>query len=792
MKNTKLITLAIAVLVGMGSAFASPYGDKILINNDWRFSLGHASDFSKDFGHGTEYFTYFTKARSNNENHGPASVKFDDSSWQKVSLPHDWVVDLGYSGEASHSHGYKCVGWKYPENSVGWYRKKIFVPEEDKGKQIWIEFEGVFREGEVFCNGYYLGHERSGYSSVVYDLSHYLEYGKENLITVRCDASLEEGWYYEGAGIYRNVYLHKAGPVALKPYSLSIVNGKATYELVYSDYSVNRDLVSVKETILDAEGNTVSEPVRKWSLEDRYLYTYHLQLFYDGKLSAEYFEKFGVRDIEFNSKEGFLLNGKKVDLKGCDLHLDHAGVGVAVPDELWRYKILELKKYGFNAIRCSHNPASPSMLDACDELGMLVIDENREIGVNEEQLRQVKNLVDRDRNHPCVILWSIGNEEWAVENNPEFVSLSKKMSDYINELDPTRPTTYGSSGGREFVKGVNVFGYNYVRQNPILDYQKKYPEKTWVATEETSGCGTRGKYETVPEEGWMMSFNRSGVEKDFANGSDAEWEHKTADGNTLNVIERGWKFYLDNPWMGGVFYWTGFDYRGEPNPMAWPATGSQFGILDYCGFPKDEAFYLQSAWTDEPMVHICAPCNGEVWVYSNCETVELYADGKSLGRKTVSPAGHLWWKVKDGVKSFKAKGVAKVSGKKVTKYDYCPEKTELLLAESVQSGETIAIGNIWVRPSKKTIKADGQDVVILDVFSAGDMKLDVRVDGAEFLGWGNGNPGFKEVERPVSDSESLSIKTFSGRAQIIVRSVAGSSGVAKVQIGDALVELKLI
>lgn len=794
----KLIILLSLFSLTLCDAIASPTGDKSLINNEWTFSLGHASDFMKDFAHGTEYFTYFTKARSNNANYGPIWPTFDDSSWQKVNLPHDWVVDLGYSGAASHSHGYKCVGWKYPENSVGWYRKQIFIPESDKGKQIWVEFEGVFREAEVFCNGYYLGHERSGYSSVMYDLSNYLEYGKENLITVRCDASIEEGWYYEGAGIYRNVYLHKAGPVALKPYSLAIVEGKASYELVYADYSVDPSLVSARQTIFDKEGKETSSLDHKWSLEDPYLYTLRLQLYYDGKLSAEYNEKFGLRDIEFNSQNGFLLNGKKVDLKGCDLHLDHAGVGVAVPDEVWRYKILELKKYGFNAIRCSHNPASPSMLDLCDELGMLVIDENREIGVNREQLYQFRNMIERDRNHPCVILWSIGNEEWAVEGNPAFVPLSRKMSDFANSIDATRPTTYGSSGGREFVKGVNVFGYNYVRQNPILEYHKSYPEKTWVGTEETSGCGTRSKYETSRQEGWMISYNRDGVEADRANKSDALCAHKSADGEkTYNVIERGWKFYVDNPWLCGLFYWTGFDYRGEPNPMSWPATGSQFGILDYCGFPKDEAFYLQSAWTEEPMVHICGPYNGEVWVYSNCNTVELFADGKSLGRKIVEPNGHLWWSVKDGVKSFTAKGIAKQGKKNKSVYAYYPERLDKALSGAVASGEVIALEEgLWIRPSKKTLLSDGQDVVVVDLFCSKDSSLDIKAEGAQLLGWGNGNPGFKEIERPVgasanvSTTEPFTIKTFGGRAQIIVRSINAYEGPVKLSIGSSSIDLE--
>ncbi|MCR5518999.1 MAG: glycoside hydrolase family 2 protein, partial [Bacteroidales bacterium] len=645
----------------------------ILLNNNWTFSLGDASSMERDFTHGTEYFTYYSKVMSSNHSHAPIMPEFDDSAWQQVSLPHDWVVDLPYSKEASHSHGYKCVGWKYPQNSVGWYRKHIEIPAEDAGKQIWIEFEGIFRNSQVFCNGCYLGSEVSGYVSSVYDLSPYLNYGGDNVITVRCDASTEEGWYYEGAGIYRNVYLHKAGPVAIKPYSLKVNDGVPSYELKYADASVDPAKVRAEVRILDAGGKPVAKAEHRWSPSDPYLHTCEISLYYDGKLSARHSTKFGVRELEFHPQKGLLINGESVKLKGCNLHLDHAGVGVAVPDELWRYRLLQLKKYGFNAVRSSHNPASPAMLDICDELGLLVIDENRQMGINAEQFAQLRNMIDRDRNHPCIILWSIANEEWAMEHSPKGERIAQLMSEEVHRLDPSRPSTYGNAGGRTLVKGVDVFGYNYIVQNPVDEYRQKWPEKLAVGTEETSGCGTRGKYETVASEGWMTPLNRIDTL------------------GRINVIEHGWKFYKAEPWRLGLFYWTGQDYRGEPNPMVWPATGSQFGILDYCCFPKDEAFYLQSVWTSEPMVHICGPYNGEVWVYSNCEKVSLYADGRSLGRKEMPEDGHLVWKVPASARDFSARGFVK--GRRVAQ-DSWPERPV---------GTSISA-------SKTALKADGQDV----------------------------------------------------------------------------------
>ena len=917
-------TLICALCIVQSSFAAETGGEKfggVVINNDWTFAMGNAASKELDYTHGTEYFTYICKAQSSNHSHAPIMPEFDDSSWQKVSLPHDWVVDLPYSPEASHSHGYKCIGWKYPENSVGWYRKHIEIPAEDKGKQFFIEFEGIYRDSEVFCNGFYLGGERSGYASSVYTLTPYLNYGGDNVIAVRCDASLEEGWYYEGAGIYRNVRLYKSGPVSMKHYSLKISQKKADgsiwtvsdgtadvyvdescidFDYILADAAVNKDKVTREIEIRDAEGRRVERAERRWSIDSPYLYTLTVKLFYDGELSDVVTRRFGVRTLEFSPEKGLLLNGEAVKLRGANMHLDHAGVGVAVPDELWRYRISRLQEYGFNAVRTSHNCASVSMLDLCDEMGVLVIDENRQFGVNQEQQRQLRNMIDRDRNHPSVILWSVGNEEWAVEHGEKGVEVARRMSEAVHGMDRTRPSTYGNAGGPDLVKGVDVFGYNYIVQNPVDEYHRLYPEKCAVGTEETSGAGTRGVYRTVPEKGWMVPLNRIDTL------------------GRVNVIEYGWKFYKARPWGLGLFYWTGFDYRGEPNPMKWPATGSQFGIFDYCGFPKDEAFYLKAAWKDEPSVHICGPYGGEVWVYSNCDEVRLYESGKSLGRRKMPEDGHLVWKVSSaGGAAVSSGSVAVSSGAGTLASDSYAEHSVAggaarpvsgsassvsgtsaagsstgsvavssaagtLASASSAGGAAVSSGSgssaehsvaggtarpsgpgtssagsstgsvavsssagtlvsdssagraavssgsgasvehsvaggaarpvsgsassvsgtsavtyraVGYRsgrkvcedvfpavydktrlvPSKTTLKADGQDVVVIDIYSP-ETELEVKVDNAVFLGWGNGNPGFKDVERPVGNA--MTIRPFNGCAQVIVRSLASSSSVA--------------
>jgi len=812
--HSKLRISALVASLLFCTAFLSSAGnsvrDKELFNNGWSFSLGYAGDMAKDFSHGTEYFSYVAKILSNNGNEGPVSPSFDDSSWQKVSLPHDWVVDLPFAAEASHSHGYKCVGWRYPASSVGWYRKKFNVPESDRGKRILIEFEGIFRDSEVFCNGIYLGHERSGYASSVYDLTEYLDYGADNLITVRVDASLEEGWYYEGAGIYRNVYLHKTGKTAIEPYGVSLkeyrFNPSRTACTVVSEIRVGKVGAErgylVAQTLLDAEGKSVatafsdssasvlelevSSP-RLWSVDNPYLYTLRTCL-YKGdygieNLLDEYDVRIGIRSADFDPRQGFLLNGYRVELNGCDLHLDHAGVGTGVPDELWRYKLLQLKKYGFNAIRSAHNPASPAMLDLCDELGFLVIDENRMMGTGREHFDLVERMIRRDVNHPSVILWSIGNEEWAVEYGPKGRDIAGRMTDFIHSIDSTRPVTYGNCGGRDTLPGVDVFGYNYIVQNPIEDFRTRYPDHAAIGTEETTGSGTRGVYVTDADKGRMVSLNRSGVDRDGTNGSDSGMQFTPA-GHVLNVIERGWKYYSSRPWLGGLFYWTGFDYRGEPSPLSWPATGSQFGILDYCGFPKDEAFYLKSCWVDEPMVYV-APSWGlntyegrpvDLWVYSNCDEVQLTLNGKSLGKKSVPRYGHISWPVT--YKSGKLVATGLKNGKKIV--------------EQVLETPGMPV-SLRVESSKQTLRPDGQDVVVLD-FTVLDEKgrevpgaavaLSVSVSSnVRILGWGNGDPAFKVLERPVAGTSGpFSIQTFSGKAQLLLRSVEGASGHATVSV----------
>ena len=761
--------------------------ETIRLDKGWRFAFGHAADPAKDFGCGTEYFNYLTKA-SSIHNEGPYTAKFDDAAWQEVQIPHDWVTTLPYALEASHSHGYKTVGWKYPETSVGWYRKTIVIPNDDLGKRLMLRFDGIFRNARVWFNGFYMGTDPSGYVTQVYDITPYIKYGEENLICVRADASLEEGWFYEGAGIYRDVWLEKMAEVSVAPFGtfvradLQKKPGAAVLmvrtEVTNSGLETQHYTVDIR--LLDAEGREVvygkdnypsnlkakdtkgqecmlivKEP-HLWSPDDPYLYQVEHIVKVDDKVTDVYTTTIGIRDIRFDAEQGFLLNGKPLKLKGVNMHQDHAGVGAAIPDALQAWRIRQLKAFGCNAYRASHNPMTPALLDICDREGILVIDENRLMGINEEHLRLLERMIKRDRNHPSIILWSDGNEEWGLENTIQGRRVAEAMREYTKLFDPTRPSTVANAGGTELIKGLDVVGFNYIVQNDVDNRKAANPSWKIVGTEETSGCGTRGWYFNSPDyPGRMVSMNRD-----------------TTHHHIENVIERGWQFYAERPWAAGLFYWTGFDYRGEPNPLKYPAHDSEFGILDYCGFPKDEAYYLKSWWTDEPILHIFPHWNlqgheGEeidLWAYSNCDEVELIVNGKKLGRQPMPKNGHLKWR-------------AVYQPGRVVAYGY--KNGKRIMTQTIET--TKPAYQTVLNADRTELTADGRDVAVITV-EVQDKKGRVVPDACpvltftlegegRILGAGNGDPMFPGQDHPSdANCREFTIPAFNGLAQVLIQS----------------------
>lgn len=795
-----LILLAVSLSVFVVSA--QNVRETIRLNTGWKFSFGDASNPAKDYGCGTEYFNYLTKANSIH-NEGPYVMKFDDSQWQEVNVPHDWVTTLPYAREASHSHGYKTVGYKYPETSVGWYRKVITVPENDLGKHLYLQFDGIFRDARVWFNGFYMGSEPSGYATQVYDVTEYVNYGGENLICVRADATLEEGWFYEGAGIYRDVWLVKKSEVGVAPFGTFVYSDiKSPYEkaTLYIETEINNNSLTEKECrvsqrLLDAEnGEVASSEVMTlrikakqtlsckqaleiaqphlWSITDPYLYNVETTVMVDGEIVDIYETTTGVREVKFDADKGFLLNGEQIELKGVNIHQDHAGVGSAIPEALMVWRIKRLKELGCNAYRSSHNPMTPLLLDICDREGMLVIDENRLTGINKEHIRLLENMIKRDRNHPSIIMWSDGNEEWGMENTIQGRRIAESMREYTRLLDPTRRSTIANAGGGEMIKGLDVVGFNYIMQNNVEQRKTDNPSWVIVGTEETTGCGTRGVYFNTPDQpGHMVAMNRD-----------------TSHHHVENVIERGWKFYAERPWAAGIFYWTGFDYRGEPNPLSYPAKDSEFGILDYCGFWKDEAWYLKSWWTEEPTLHIFPHWNLqghegeeiELWAYSNCDEVELTVNGKKLARQKMPRNGHLKWNVV--YQPGKVVAVGYKNGKRI-------------LTQTIST--TKPASKIVMTSDRQLIKADGLDVAVVTVeiqdknglvVPDACPMLKLHLEGkARILGVGNGDPSYLGADHSSElNCKEFEIPAFNGYAQVLVQSDEEASQVKLTATSEGL------
>jgi beta-galactosidase len=747
---------------------SSEVRERISLDSGWRFAFGHPHDTAKDFGHATSYFSYLAKAGYAD---GPAASDFDDRDWRELDLPHDWAVELPFDERGGRSHGYKALGRGFPETSVGWYRRKFFIPETDLGRRISAEFEGVFRDSQVFVNGFYFGREPSGYSGFHYDISDVLNYGGDNLIAVRVDATLEEGWFYEGAGIYRHVFLSKTAPLHVVPDGIFVSStledgaaeisaratvqnqaaGPADFELDFTildserrslgHQTLDRSRLLPGESAEFAATLALSKP-RLWSLEAPVLHRLVTTLRSNGAVVDRIETTFGIRSLRFDPDHGFFLNGQHVLLKGTNNHQDHAGVGTALPDALQDFRIRTLKSMGSNAYRSAHNPPTPALLDACDRLGMLVIDETRLMGPGPSQLGELERMIRRDRNHPSVVLWSLGNEEWAIEGDIKGARIAATMQAAAQRLDPTRRTTVAISGG--WGKGistvVDVMGYNYIQHGSTDSQHAQFPNQPGLGTEETTTQSTRGVYVT-----------------DAARGHSAPVVNGTSGGNA----EVGWRYYAARPYLAGLFYWAGFDYRGESNPFKFPAVSSQFGILDTCGFPKDGYYYLKAWWSAEPVLHVFPHWNwpgGEgkplkVQAFSNADEVELWLNGTSLGRKAVEKNGHLEWQL-----------------------DYEPGE---LLARSYVRGQEVQSERLQTTTEPQALRlavdrnellADGSDVAVVRV-SAVDVECrEVPTAGAtvtfqlsgsgRILGVGNGDPSSHEPDRFFSTPRVVEIGHF--------------------------------
>ena len=761
--------LAVILMVLTGSQVragaAPPPREHLLMDSGWRFALGHPFDPDKDFGFGTGYFSYLTKTGFGD---GPAAPGFDDRAWRLLNLPHDWAVELPFDEKGSYSHGYKKMGRNFPEASVGWYRKKFFIPKTDQGRRISLEFDGVHRDAQVWVNGFYMGRESSGYSNFRYDVTDCLNWGGDNTVAVRVDATLEEGWFYEGAGIYRHVWLTKTSPLHVDYHGIFVSSevmedyADVTAQTTLLDEGTVKANVEVVQAVLDKEGKVVATSRSKeqslfpgspkeeqehlklprpkpWSIENPYLYKLVTKVLADGEEVDRLETSFGVRTLEFDPDKGFFLNDKHLELKGMCNHQDHAGVGSAVPDALQEARIARLKDAGANAYRCSHNPPTPELLDACDRLGMLVLVENRLMGTSPEIYDRLKRMILRDRNHPSVFAWSLGNEEWGIEGNVKGAQITAPMQDFVRRLDPTRRITCAVSGGwgNGTSTVLDVMGFNYQDHGNIDDYHAKNPKQSSFATEESTTHSTRGVYQDDGIYGHEIPTDRTGGES----------------------IEKVWKFYKERPFLGGLFLWTGFDYRGEESPFHYPAISSQYAVLDLCGFPKDSYFYLKTWWDKEPTLFITPHWNWKgqegkdipVWIRSNCDEVELFLNGKSLGKKTMPALSHLEWNVPYEAGVLSAKGF---------------KDDKIVLQKRVETtGDPAAVSLL---ANRIRLKADGEDLALVTVEVNDSKGRPVPTAGNEvqfslegpgkIIGVGNGDPVCHEADRYIETVSQVRIR----------------------------------
>ena len=768
------------------------------MDRGWRFAPGHASDPEKDFGFG-KMAELGTFAKSG-EAGGPAGVRanapFDDAAWEVVDLPHDWAVVLPFVLERDVVwHGGKPLGRQFPATSVGWYRRSFSIPAGDLGKRISIEFDGVFRDAMVFINGHYLETNFSGYAPATIDVSDLLNYGDKNILVVRVDASYGEGWFYEGAGIYRHVWLTKTAPLHIARWGSfiqsEVKDGRATLKI--STEVVNESLTDamcrVHASVVDSKGITVVSAVcavqrveageektfalqtslvgpALWSIEKPNLYKLITAVEVDGHEVDRDETSFGIRTVYFDADKGFFLNGKPVKIKGTCNHQDHAGVGVALPDRLQSYRIECLKQMGSNAYRTSHNAPTAELLDACDRLGMLVLDETRMFSSGPEGLSELERMVRRDRNHPSVVIWSIANEE-RQQGSERGARIGATMKRLVRKLDPSRPVTAAMNGewGHGLSTVVDVQGFNY-KDDGIDAYRLKFPNQPLIGTETASTLSTRGIYADDVVKGYVSAYD---INK-------PRW------GNTA---EEWWKFYAERDWLAGGFVWTGFDYRGEPTPYHLPCISSHFGLMDTCGFPKDNYFYYKTWWSPEPALHLFPHWTWpgregeeiEVWGYSNQQSVELFLNGMSLGSQVVEKNGHLVWKAKYAPGKLEARASAKGQVVLTTAHETAGEAAKLVLtADRVAvnaDSEDVSIVTV------KVVDANGQPVPVAS------NKVNFELTGpGRVLGVGNGDPTCYEPDRPEGPTKAER-SAFNGLCMAIVQSslVAGQISVTARSAG---------
>ena len=746
--------------------------ERLSFDQGWLFHQGDIP-FPEVKGHQASYLGAKAGAAS-----GAAAQAFDDTGWREVDLPHDWASESPIDKDANLAQGFRKRGF-------AWYRRHFQIDPADRGQHLELQFDGVSTHCTVWVNGTVVHRNWCGYTSFSVDITPLVKYGDEfNTVAVRVDAEAQEGWWYEGAGIYRHTWLVKRSPLHIvtdgvfaQPVRSKDGKWPIPAEVTLANSGGKNAKSKVKVTLLDPEGQPVvtasqsaevaalgeattklTLPVknpRLWSVDSPTMYSVKTVVKDGERVLDETVTPCGFRSLRFDAATGFYLNDKPLKIQGVCVHQDHAGVGVAMPDSMWEFRVRKLKEMGVNAIRCSHHPPAAELLHVCDRLGMLVMDEVRNFNTSPEYIRQLEWMVRRDRNHPCVFMWSVFNEE-PFQGTEVGYEMTRRLVAAVKRLDTTRPVTaamsYGFFTPLNVSHAVDVMGFNY-HQKDYDAFHKLYPDLPILSSEDTSAFITRGEYE-------------SNMEKQTADSRDtyaARWgaTHRDA-----------WKEIATRPFIAGGFVWTGFDYAGEPTPFEWPSASSSFGIMDLCGFPKSAFYIHQAQWRkDMDVLELIPHWNWagregqaiQVMALSNADSVELFLNGKSLGEKPVDPFEMAHWDV--AYEPGELLAVGKKNGHEVSR-------------KLVQTtGDAVALELV---PDRGGIAGDGEDSMPVTVRAIDAKGREVPTamnpvkfslqGSADIIGLGNGDPRCHEPQK--GDRRSL----FNGLAQVILQSREGGTG----------------
>ncbi len=747
--------------------------ERLSLDYGWRFHLGDIP-FPVIKGHDMSY-----GAAKAGKAWGAAAPEYKDKDWSLLDLPHDWASEQPYDSTANLSQGYRQRG-------IGWYRRNFKLDPGDRGKHIELQFDGIATFCTVWVNGTIVHRNWCGYTSFYIDITALAKYGNAvNNISIRVDAVAQEGWWYEGAGIYRHTWLVKQSPVHViadgifaQPVKSKTSAWTIPIEATVENSGKTLAPFEVEATLFDDEGKIVTAAKTKsivaaldqktaslalsvakpklWWIEKPTLYHVKTLIKQNGILVDSVTTYCGFRTIQFTADSGFYLNGKHVKIKGVAGHQDHAGVGVAVPNSIWDYKLKKLKEMGVNAYRCAHNPPAAEFLDACDRAGIMVMDENRNFNSSIDYLPQLQWMVRRDRNHPSIILWSVFNEE-PMQGTEQGYEMVRRMSAEVKRLDSSRPVTAAQSNGLftpiNVSQAVDVVGFNYQIES-YDKFHKANPTMKLTSSEDVSGMMTRGEYQNDKQKHLIEAYDTQRP----------PWgsTHRNA-----------WKAIAERPYLAGCFVWTGFDYHGEPQPYEWPTAVGSFGIMDLCGFPKTAFYIHQAQWVeDKPILQLVPHWNWptdsigkniRVMALSNAERVKLFLNGKQIQDSPNDIYTQLTWQVP--YQPGKLEAIGYKAGKEVAHFSVetttAPVKLQLIPDRAAIAGEGWDAVPVTVR----VLDEQGRPV------DNANLPVQFEINGpGVIIGLGNGDPNSHESEK--GDHRRL----YNGLAQVILQSKANSSG----------------